>query len=183
MKRILSSGLFLSLFVLLPAFVSHSAEKACDMAEVKAGFYCEDDDQLLLPKDVVSGVTFYECKECEVRQAEPGVCESCGEELAKKVSEKEVCPTCWRKPVAAEICIKGCHECPDCFERTAKAGKCADCDVALVKIEVRARIAYECSVCGTYSEKPGKCEEEDCKNFGKPLAKVCSESGSFPHGS
>lgn len=183
MKRFLSSGLFLSLLVTLPAFTTLPADEACNMSSVKKGFACEDCDLLLLPKEVVSNATFYECEECEVRQAKAGKCDYCDEDFAKKQSDKDACPECWYKADAAEICIKSCYECPDCGEQTAKSGKCADCKVKLKKTEVRARIEYECSGCGVSSETARDCDDEDCKAFGIPFEKVCSESGSFPHGS
>jgi len=158
-------------------------DDACDMKTVVKGYYCESCSEILDKKALVSDVTYYECSFCGLISKTAGKCPDCEEDYEKKTSGKDVCPKCYDKPEDVEICVKTCYECPECGDQQAEAGTCEDCEKKLVETTVRALIEYRCPQKGCYqtSYKPGKCENEECENCGKPLVKNCSESGVFPH--
>lgn len=157
-------------------------EDGCDMSTVVKGFFCKECDSTLVKGDLVSGATYYACSVCETARKESGSCPRCDEALEKKVSGKDVCPHCFAKPVEAELCEKTCFECPECYERGV-AGTCPDCEKKRAKTTVRALIEYFCPQdgCSESSYGPGKCGDEECGSYGKPLVKTCTESGEYPH--
>lgn len=166
---------------LIIAFAIPTVTEDCDLANVQSGFYCAD-HEFLTAKDLVSNVKYYECEECEEIQRKSGPCEFCEEPMVEKISGKNVCPHCFARPEVVDVCVKSCFACPECGERVARAGQCADCEVSFVKLEVKALVEYNCEDCGTWSSKPGNCEDEECDSFDVPFQRVCSESGYFPHG-
>ena len=181
MNRFIFFLTLFSLAILLPTFAEVLGEKKCDLAKVEKGLYCEE-HEFLTVKELVSSVTYYQCDDCDEIHTKSGECEDCEIVLTKKVSGKNVCPRCYVKPEEIEVCVKTCYECPECGERSAAAGECEDCEKPWKKITVKARVEYECPVCEARELEPGNCTDEDCKAFDKPLVKVCSESGTFPHG-
>ncbi len=71
------------------------------------------------------------------------------------------CPTCEKKPVKTDYCVK-----------TVQGQKLPD----------RARITYECATCGEKGEfEPDFKHKEDCKKKTGVLKKVCSKTGTAPH--
>ena len=184
MKKLLFMIVLASL-VLSPTttFVADAQEDdACDMKTVTKGLRCEQCEEIVLAKSLVSDVPYYVCPDCDEVYREPGTCDECEVALVKKVSGKGVCPDCLQKPTAVEICEKVCYVCPDCEMTASKAGKCPECEVALEKQTIRAVIIYECPDCGMSSYQAGKCTDESCEQHGKALKKRCSHSGEFPHG-
>jgi hypothetical protein len=170
-------------FALTVATVA-AEESECDMKTVVKMRVCDDESRLLDTKDVVSGVTYYECEECDGRYAEPGDCPDCDEsKLVKRKSGANVCKHCYGPTQEVEVCVKEYYTCPECGGETMAAGKCPDCEdpVTLVKQVSRSLITYQCDGCGSSSYTPGKCTDADCEDKGKDLVRRCSESGTMPH--
>lgn len=153
----------------------------CDLKTVVKAFYCENCEAVLEKKDLVSDVTIYVCEDCETASKTGGQCESCEAPLKKKSSGKDVCKTCFAKPMAVEACRKVYYECPDCESRRTNPGACEDCETALQEKVSLALVIYVCPTCGDNRMEAGKCEDEECKNFGKPLARSCAAAGEAPH--
>ena len=165
----------------LVAVRAQGTEKACDIKTVIPAFYCESCDAVLEKKDLVSDKTAFACKSCDTLSLTAGECDGCGDPLAKTKSGKDVCKSCLQKPIAAEACKKVFFVCPDCSDEASAPGECPDCEVTLKEQVSLALIQYECPECGDSGYKAGKCEDEECKLFGKPLKRLCSESGTYPH--
>jgi hypothetical protein len=153
----------------------------CDLATVVKGFYCETDYQILEEKDLVSDKTYYVCPDCEAIETSPGTCSFCEVELVKRQSGKHVCPQCFQKPTAVEICVKKYHACPSCDAPGEAGGTCPDCEEPYEQMVSRALVQYECDSCGYTSYTAGTCPSEDCEAQGKPLHRRCELSGEFPH--
>ena len=87
-------------------------------------------------------------------------CAECKKDLEEKELKAGACPTCEKKAVKTDYCVK-----------TAKGEKTPD----------RARITYECPACGATAEFETEFKhKDDCKKKGPPK-KVCSKSGAAPH--
>jgi hypothetical protein len=173
--------MMLPALLLLLSIARGAAEPPCDMSKVVKGYWCAEDSRILDEKELVSDVTYYQCPECKDIRKEAGTCEYCDKKLEKKTSGKNVCPECFVKPAAAEICVKAYYECPECGRQSLTAGHCDDCDKDLAPQTSRAVIRYVCTGCEASSLVPGKCTNKDCEQFDKPLKKTCSMSGTFPH--
>jgi hypothetical protein len=173
--------LILTVALALPLVGLAADEEACKMPTAVKGLYCEYDSKVLEKKDLASEKKYFECGDCEELAASEGECEHCDGKVVAKVSGKEVCKDCYRKPVEAEICTRDYYECPDCMDESQTARKCPDCEVDFVKKTSRAVVEYCCDECGELSFRAGKCPDEECELFGKPLRRTCSRSGAFPH--
>jgi hypothetical protein len=175
------------LFVTPPANLANSgvATENCDMKTVVPAAWCATDKTLIESKDLVSDKSYYACPTCKKISSDPGKCATCNQELEKKTSDRNVCPKCFQKPDTTEACEKSYWECDTCKKPVTHEGMCEKCKTPLKKHVSLARLAYHCDGCGYKSDKPGNCpakNPEECKNAGKPLAKSCSMSGTFPHG-
>jgi len=175
----------LAIIALGAAFVAWAyAEETtakCDLKTVIKAFYCDACEAVVEKKDLVSDVTVYVCAECETVSRVAGPCDGCEEPLQKKKSGKDVCKQCLVKPVPAEACRKTYYECSECDMGSAVPGTCEDCDVAFTEKVSLALVTYVCPTCGDSRMRPGKCDDEDCKHFKKPLVRTCAASGEHPH--
>jgi hypothetical protein len=155
---------------------------ACDLRTVVKVFYCEADDAILKPADLVSKKVYFECADCGARAAAKGKCGSCGTPLEKRVSGVGVCSLCLEKPEPRSACEKKYFECPECSSSSKKAGACKQCKKAKKRLVSRALIEYACEGgCGAISPVAASCEDENCEGFGNPLVARCTQSGRFPH--
>lgn len=158
-----------------------STEDECDMKTVERAFYCKADGVVLSKKELVSKKTYYLCATCKEISKKQGKCEFCGKKREKKVSEKDVCPKCYAKPMAVEVCVKAGYACPKCGETSAKPARCGSCRVKFKKTDIRALIEYRCPGCGKAAYEPGKCTNAECERHGQDLVRTCTRSGKPPH--
>src|SRR5437867_11647607 len=175
----LCSGLASLFLVAAPARVD-----SCDMKSVVKAAWCTKDKVLLDRKDLVSNATYYACPVCGRVQKDPGKCAKDSKDLQMKTSDAEVCPTCFQKTETVDACEKAYWECDACRAHALKEGNCEKCQAPMKRHTSLAQISYRCEACGFKSDKAGSCPAktaEECKSFGKPLARVCSKSGTFPH--
>ena len=176
-----------SVFLLLTPLVLSgvtSAQGACDLKTVVKAHYCEKDKALLDRKELASGATYYACEACKTVAASAGKCAKCSTELVKKTAAKDACPKCFGATASAEACEKVYYTCEVCKTKLAKAGDCEKCETPLAREVSRALVTYKCADCGHTSNVTGNCpakSADQCKSFGKPLAKTCAESGKAPH--
>ncbi|MHC4860177.1 MAG: hypothetical protein ACYTDY_08815 [Planctomycetota bacterium] len=183
-KRTLSSFLVLAALVAaypLARAVSASTEDECDLKTVERAFYCKADGLVLGKKELVSRKAYYVCATCKETSKKSGKCEFCGKKREKKVSEKDVCPSCYAKPLDVEVCVKPGYACPKCRETGTKPVKCGDCRVKYKKTDIRALIEYRCPDCRKAEYAPGKCGNAECERHGQDLARTCTRSGKPPH--
>jgi predicted RNA-binding Zn-ribbon protein involved in translation (DUF1610 family) len=178
--RVLWPAILIGAVVVLAAGAGE--EGACDLKTVVPGFYCENCDEALVAKDLVSDVVYYACPDCGEISREPGRCSWCDTDLVKKTSGKDVCKTCLEKPTKAELCEKVYYVCPDCGAMSLKAGTCEECETDMEKKVSRAVVHYVCPECGDFQLSPGNCTNPSCEHEGKALVRTCSLSGEFPHG-
>ncbi|MCA9321905.1 MAG: hypothetical protein KDB53_14280 [Planctomycetes bacterium] len=175
---------FKSLLVLatVMGMTAISMDGPCDLKTLESGYYCEACEAVLKADQRVSDKTYYECPDCGDRATKAGDCDGCETTLVKKTSGKNVCPTCFEAPTAADLCVKSYFACPKCSATSAKAEKCAKCEVDFAAQTSRTVVTYECSECGASAHKATKCDDQDCERHGKAFdVKSCATSGTFPH--
>jgi YHS domain-containing protein len=108
-----------------------------------------------------------DCKKC----VKGFYCLDCKRELGPDDVRNNVCKRCEKKPAAIEYCLKVSAPYLHTGEKTARSD------------EDKARVTYECEVCGAKGEVESEFKHKpDCKpSFGNGIKKVCSKSGTAPH--
>jgi len=109
---------------------------------------------------------------CDCKRVIKGYyCLECKRELGADDVRGNVCKRCENKPAPIEYCMKVSPPYLHPGEKTARSD------------EDKARITYECEVCGVKAEVEAEFKHKpDCKpSFGDGLKKVCSKSGTAPH--
>lgn len=167
---------FAALFL---AAAPHAAD--CDLKTIVKGFFCDSCKLGMEKSDLASNASYFYCDACDKSQTQDGKCADCGHALAKKTSGKDVCKKCFKKPNAADLCVKQGFVCPKCFKGYGAGGKCTTCKLTLESGAVKALVRYECTDCKSISTTAGKCTKAGCKKNGQDLIKRCSESGRAPH--
>jgi YHS domain-containing protein len=109
---------------------------------------------------------------CDCKKVVKGFyCLECKRELGADDVRGAICKRCENKPAAIEYCLKVSAPYLHTGEKTARSD------------EDKARITYECEVCGVKGEVESEFKHKpDCKpSFGSGIKKVCSKSGTAPH--
>jgi YHS domain-containing protein len=109
---------------------------------------------------------------CDCKRVVKGYyCLDCKRELGADDVRNNVCKRCENKPAPIEYCLKVSPPYLHPGEKTARSD------------EDKARITYECEVCGVKGEVEAEFKHKpDCKpSFGDGIKKVCTKSGTAPH--
>lgn len=108
-------------------------------------------------------------KKCDLKKIEKAYwCEKCDNLIS--VNNK------------VDICVKTGYACKNCNKESFRKVKCSGCKQEMEKITVKCRVNYKCKSCDYTQDKPGKCQQDkEAKCYGKPLIRICSNSGTFPH--
>lgn len=128
----------------------------CDLKHVQSGLWCEHCKAILDNDTTLEGKFCMKC--CKDKPANERV-------EAKKV----------------KVCVKTCYECAADGTHSWTPAKCDKCGKEMAKVVDKALVTFKCQGCGKEADKPGPCDNADCKAKKRMILESCAKSGTYPH--
>lgn len=121
------------------------------------------------------------CSMTEVKSFD--YCGGCYKFCPEGTVDKGHCTKCGREVSKAEGCVKTYYHCSKHVDHVAPCADNAAENCCEKRVDV-VRVEYRCASpkCPRWDYKPAECPAQPCPNFGKPMIKSCSASGTWPHG-